>query len=152
HDPAARRGRVPERRGGGCHRLAADIVARLRVNRGFLMSATDRIEQIKDEASQAIAGASTTAELEQIRVRFLGRKADLTGILRGIAELPADERGAVGKAGNETRVGLDQMLQKRSAELDASEITSRLAEDAVDITLPGSPPAPAGSRNLLLRT
>jgi phenylalanyl-tRNA synthetase alpha chain len=112
----------------------------------------DRIEQIKDEASKAITGASTTGDLEEIRVRYLGRKAELTGILRRIAELPADQRGPVGKAGNETRVALEEMFENRGAELDASEIGSRLAEDAIDVTLPGSPPAPAGSRNLLIRT
>ena len=58
--------------------------------------ATERIEEIRKEASDAIGAASSTDELEELRVRFLGRKAELTQILRGIAELPADERGPVG--------------------------------------------------------
>jgi phenylalanyl-tRNA synthetase alpha chain len=116
------------------------------------MSATDRIEEIRSEATAAIAGSSTTKELEELRVRYLGRKAELTTILRGISDLPAEERGAVGKAGNEVRQELEGLLERRVGDLDASEIESRLAEDRVDVTLPGSPPVPAGSRNLLVRT
>ncbi len=112
----------------------------------------ERIEQIKGEASAAISAASTTAELEELRVRYLGRKAELTGILRGIADLPAEERGPVGKSGNEARRALEGLLETRSAELDASELGARLAEDAIDVTLPGSPAAPAGALNPLIRT
>jgi phenylalanyl-tRNA synthetase alpha chain len=114
--------------------------------------ATDRIEQLRAEAAEAIGAASTTGELEELRVRFLGRKAELTQILRGISDLPAEERGPVGKAGNEARRELESLLESRSAELDASELGSRLAEDAIDVTLPGAPPLPAGSLNPLIRT
>ena len=56
----------------------------------------ERIEQIEAEAGAAIEAAPGTAELEELRVRYLGRKAELTAILRGIADLPEEERGAVG--------------------------------------------------------
>ena len=59
----------------------------------------ERIEKIRVAATEAIAAASSSAELEGLRVRFLGRKAELTQILRGIAELPTAERGPVGGAG-----------------------------------------------------
>jgi len=113
---------------------------------------TERIEEIRNQAADAIGGASTTAELEELRVRYLGRKADLTQILRGIAELPADERGAVGKSGNLARGELESLIEARSAELDASELGTRLAEDAIDVTLPGAPPVPVGAQNPLIRT
>ena len=113
---------------------------------------SDHIEEIRKEAAEAIGAASTTAELEELRVRYLGRKADLTQILRGIADLPAEERGPVGKSGNEARQELESLLEARSAELDASELGTRLAEDAIDVTLPGSPPVPVGALNPLLRT
>jgi phenylalanyl-tRNA synthetase alpha chain len=116
------------------------------------MSATDRIEEIRGEAAEAIAAAGSTAELEELRVRYLGRKAELTTILRGIAELPAEERGPVGKAGNEARAALEQALEARVTDLDSSEIAAHLAEEAVDVTLPGSPPVPVGARSLLVRT
>jgi phenylalanyl-tRNA synthetase alpha chain len=112
----------------------------------------ERIEEIRREAEGAITAASSTEELEQLRVRYLGRKAELTGILRGIADLPDAQRGAVGKAGNEVRAALESLLSGRAAELDSAEIDARLAEDRIDVTLPGAPPAPAASRNLLQRT
>jgi phenylalanyl-tRNA synthetase alpha chain len=112
----------------------------------------DRIGELRSEAEAAIAAAAATGELEDLRVRYLGRKAELTTILRGIADLPAEERGPVGKAGNQARVALEQLLESRVAELDAGELEQRLAADKIDVTLPGAPAAPAGSRNLLLRT
>jgi phenylalanyl-tRNA synthetase alpha chain len=112
----------------------------------------ERIEEIRREAQEAIASAGSTEELEQLRVRYLGRKAELTGLLRGIAELPDEQRGPVGKAGNEARGSLEELLQSRAAELDSAEIDARLAEDRIDVTLPGAPAAPAASRNLLQRT
>ena len=63
----------------------------------------DRIEEIRAEAAAAIEAAPGTAELEELRVRYLGRKAELTTILRGIAELPAEERGRVGSGANQAR-------------------------------------------------
>src|SRR5215217_7866316 len=112
----------------------------------------ERIEQINKDAEGGIAAATTTDQLEQLRIRFLGRKAELPNILRGISNLPADERGAVGKAGNEARVRIEHMLKRKREELDASELGTRLAEDAIDVTLPGSPPVPAGALNPLIRT
>jgi phenylalanyl-tRNA synthetase alpha chain len=112
----------------------------------------ERIEQIEKEAHDAIVAASSTQELDEIRVRFLGRKAELTGILRGIADLPGDQRGPVGKAGNEARVRLEQMLGRRAEELDAAEIESGLSEDRIDVTLPGAPPRPVGHLHLVTRT
>jgi len=112
----------------------------------------ERIEEIAKEGEAAIAAASTTRELEDVRVRLLGRKAELTGILRGISELPSEQRGPVGKAGNEARAKLESLLESRAAELDAGELEARLAGDAIDVTLPGSPPPPAGFLHLLART
>jgi len=112
----------------------------------------DRVEKIEAEASTAIGAATGTGELEQLRVRYLGRKAELTAILRGISELPEDERGPVGGAANRARKRLEQQIERRAAELDASELESRLAEDLVDVTLPGTPPRPAGHPHLITRT
>ncbi|HEX8959560.1 MAG TPA: phenylalanine--tRNA ligase subunit alpha, partial [Solirubrobacterales bacterium] len=63
----------------------------------------ERIERIRSEGAAAIAAAAGTAALEELRVRFLGRKAELTTILRGIAELPQAERGEVGGSANRAR-------------------------------------------------
>jgi phenylalanyl-tRNA synthetase alpha chain len=111
-----------------------------------------RIGELRRDAEAAIGAASDVAELEELRVRYLGRKAELTGILRGIALLPAEQRGPVGAAGNEAREALEELLASRRAELEAAELADGLAADAVDVTLPGTPAVPVGSRSLLIRT
>jgi phenylalanyl-tRNA synthetase alpha chain len=112
----------------------------------------ERIEEIRGEAEAAIGAAAGTAELEELRVSYLGRKAELTGILRGIADLPQEERGRVGGAANRAQKELEGLLEQRAAELDASELEASLAEDRVDVTLPGAPPRPVGHLHLITRT
>jgi phenylalanyl-tRNA synthetase alpha chain len=112
----------------------------------------ERIEQIEAEASAAIGAAGGTAELEELRVRYLGRKAELTAILRGIADLPEEERGAVGGGANRAQKALEGLLARRAAELDAAELERRLASDRVDVTLPGAPARPPGHLHLITRT
>ena len=112
----------------------------------------DRIAQLRSDAEAAIAAARTADELEELRVRYLGRKAELTGILRGIAGLPAHERGPVGRAGNEARRALEQLLDARRAELEGAALERSLDTDAIDVTMPGTPAVPVGARNLLVRT
>ena len=68
---------------------------------------TERIDQIRVEAEDAIANATDTQALEDVRIRFLGRKAELPNLLRGVAELPPAERAATGKAANEARKALE---------------------------------------------
>jgi phenylalanyl-tRNA synthetase alpha chain len=112
----------------------------------------ERIEEIRGEAAAAIGAAGSSAELEELRVRFLGRKAELTGVLRGIAELPAEERGKVGGAANKARRELEALLEASAERLDAAELDTRLAADRVDVTLPGAPPRPVGHPHLIART
>jgi phenylalanyl-tRNA synthetase alpha chain len=112
----------------------------------------ERIEKIETEATGAIEAAAGTAELEELRVRYLGRKAELTTILRGIRELSEDERGAVGASANRARRGLEELLDRRATALDAGELEQRLASDRVDVTLPGAPPRPAGHPHLITST
>jgi len=112
----------------------------------------ERIEEIRAEAAAAIEGAGSSAELEELRVRYLGRKAELTGVLRGIAELPPEERGAVGGAANRARKELEALLEASAERLDASELEAQLVSDRIDVTLPGAPPRPVGHPHLIART
>jgi phenylalanyl-tRNA synthetase alpha chain len=116
------------------------------------MKTLERIEQIGSEAAAAIGAAAGTAELEELRVRYLGRKAQLTGILRGISELPQEERAVLGSPTNLERGELEALLAARPAALDSSELEARLAADRVDVTLPGAPSRPAGHPHLITRT
>src|SRR4051794_30192893 len=111
-----------------------------------------RIDQLRSEAEAAIAAAPSTAALEELRVRYLGRKAELPNLLRGVAELPPQERGQVGKAANQARQALEALIGARRDELAAAELDARLAADAVDVTLPGAPVTPTGRLHLLTAT
>jgi phenylalanyl-tRNA synthetase alpha chain len=112
----------------------------------------DRIQALQGEAESAIAGAGSSAELEELRVRFLGRKAELPQLLRGVAALPAEQRGAVGKAANQARQALEAQIQARTGELSARELQQRLLADRIDVTLPGAPPQPIGRLHVLSAT
>jgi phenylalanyl-tRNA synthetase alpha chain len=109
----------------------------------------DRIAQLRAEGEAAIAGAAGTDALEEARVRFLGRKAELPNMLRGVAQLPPEERGAVGRAANEARRALEAAVEQRRAELERAELDARLAADVLDVTLPGTPAWPVGRLHLL---
>ena len=112
----------------------------------------ERIEEIRAEAGPAIEGARTSAELEELRVHYLGRKAELTTILRGIAELPQEERGQVGGGANRARKELETLLEASAERLSSSELEAQLVEDRIDVTLPGAPPRPVGHPHLIART
>jgi phenylalanyl-tRNA synthetase alpha chain len=112
----------------------------------------ERIDQIHDEAVAEIESAGTSAALEELRIRHLGRKAELPNLLRGVAQLPPDERGAVGKRANEVRRALEALIEQRGAALEATELDARLASDTVDMTLPGRPPQSVGRLHLITAT
>jgi phenylalanyl-tRNA synthetase alpha chain len=112
----------------------------------------ERIDRIHDEAVAEIESAGTSAALEELRIRHLGRKAELPNLLRCVAQLPPDERGAVGKRANEVRRALEALIEQRSAALEATELDARLASDTVDMTLPGRPPQPVGRLHLITAT
>jgi phenylalanyl-tRNA synthetase alpha chain len=112
----------------------------------------ERISELRAAGETAIAEAPGTTELEEIRVRFLGRKAELPNLLRGVAQLPPEERGTVGRAANEARKALEAAFEARAAELEAAELDSQLAADVIDVTLPGSPAVKPGRIHLLTQT
>jgi phenylalanyl-tRNA synthetase alpha chain len=116
------------------------------------VSVSERISELRAEAESAIASARSTAELEQLRVRYLGRSSELTTILRGIADLAPQERGPVGKGANDARQALESLLEGRAADLDASELEAQLAGDRIDVTLPGAPAHRIGHLHLVTRT
>jgi phenylalanyl-tRNA synthetase alpha chain len=100
---------------------------------------TERIDQITAEATAAIEAARDTDALEHVRIRYLGRKAELPNLLRTVAELPAKERAATGQAANQARQALEKAIEDKAAQLAAQELEQKLIKDRIDITLPGDP-------------
>jgi phenylalanyl-tRNA synthetase alpha chain len=112
----------------------------------------ERIEQLRAQAAGEIAGADTSQALEELRVRYLGRKAELPQMLRGVAQLEPARRGEVGKAANEARQALERLIDERAAQLQGQELEDRLQADSVDVTLPGAPAQPIGGLHVLTAT
>src|ERR1700753_1906592 len=113
---------------------------------------TDRIEQLRREAADAIAGAGSSAALEEVRIRFLGRKAELPNLLRGVAQLPPEQRAATGKAANQARQALEAAIEARRGAVASAELHDRLAQDRIDVTLPADPLPAVGRLHLMTRT
>src|SRR4051812_49703489 len=96
----------------------------------------ERIDELRAQAQDAIASADSTAALEELRVRYLGRKAELPNLLRGVAQLPPEERGTVGRAANQARQALEGLIEARAGELEAG------GRDAPPAPAPPPPPPP----------
>jgi phenylalanyl-tRNA synthetase alpha chain len=103
------------------------------------MTVSERIEQLRSEALAAVASGDSTAVLEDIRVRYLGRSAELTEIKKSIGSLSTEERKEVGKSSNLASREIEAALDSRMGEVSAREREERLREEAVDVTLPGVP-------------
>ena len=112
----------------------------------------DRIAELKAEGEAAVLAAQTTNALEEARIRYLGRKAELPNLLRGVAALPPAERGPTGKAANQARQALEALIERRAGELAARELDERLTQDRLDVTLPGDPLPAVGRLHLLTAT
>jgi len=101
----------------------------------------ERLEQIRNEAAEAIALAESIRELEETRLRYLGKKGEMTAVLRGMASIPQEGRPAVGQLVNETREAIEGLFAQAGALFSRKELEERLIKEALDITLPGKQPA-----------
>lgn len=95
------------------------------------------IKRLRMEALQAVEHAQEIRQLEEIRIRYLGRKGEITSLLRRLGELPSEERRAWGQEINLLREELENKLKEKEEELVARAEAARLAEERVDVTLPG---------------
>ncbi|MFN8591473.1 MAG: phenylalanine--tRNA ligase subunit alpha [Thermomicrobiales bacterium] len=108
------------------------------------MQAQEQLADIRERALGALGVARSVADITAWERAYLGAKGELTLFLRGLASLPAEDRPAAGRAGNTLKQELTVAWEARRDELTASALESRLAEDAVDVTLPGRPPILGG--------
>ncbi|MDD2553968.1 MAG: phenylalanine--tRNA ligase subunit alpha, partial [Desulfotomaculaceae bacterium] len=99
----------------------------------------DKLHELGEQARGKMAEAGSLEELNEIRVRFLGKKGELTRILRGMGSLSAEERPRVGQVANEVRAALEEELAVRSASLKELVREQKLRSEGIDVTLPGSP-------------
>ena len=97
----------------------------------------EQLEQIKSQALADIRNALDAASLDAVRVRVLGKKGELTAVLKQMGKLSAEERPVMGQIANSVRAALEEKLDARKAELQAAAMERRLIEEAVDVTIPG---------------
>ncbi len=112
------------------------------------MAVQQELEELEARALEEIADAGSLEELDDVRVRYLGKKGSLTGVLRGLGSLPAEERPAMGQRANAVRGELEREIERRGQALASSALEVRFEEDAVDVTLPGRR-RPPGHQHLL---
>lgn len=99
----------------------------------------DKLQAIGESARADIARAGTLVELKEVQVRYLGKKGEMTTVLRGMGLLPADERPVIGGLANKIRDDLTALFERREAQLLDEERGRHMAAERVDITLPGCP-------------
>ena len=97
----------------------------------------EQLAKIRSEALAAFGQAQAAAELDSLRVQYLGKKGELTAVLKMMGKLSAEERPAMGQMANEVRSALEAAIEAASGKLEAQALEQRLKDEAVDVTIPG---------------
>ena len=97
----------------------------------------EQLYEVKQRAREALDLATTSEELEAVRVRFVGKKGELTALLSQMGKLSPDQRPIIGQIANEVRTYIDAGIREKKAVLERAELNRRLEKEALDVTLPG---------------
>ena len=97
----------------------------------------EQLAKIRAEALSAFASVKAAAELDALRVQYLGKKGELTAVLKQMGRLSAEERPVMGQLANDVRAALEKALEERSRALEAAALDQRLEDEALDVTIPG---------------
>ena len=97
----------------------------------------NQLEQIKQAAIAALDAAVNPAALDELRVRYLGKKGELTAVLKQMGKLSAEERPVMGQLANSVRAEIESKLEARKAAINAAVLEAKLAAEAIDVTIPG---------------
>ena len=98
----------------------------------------ESIEKIKEKSIKDIKELKDSKALEELRIKYLGKKGELTAVLRGMKDLAPEERPIIGNLVNEVRDNLEELISKRQEEFKKEELNKRLENEKIDITLPSS--------------
>ncbi|HZJ57981.1 MAG TPA: phenylalanine--tRNA ligase subunit alpha [Clostridia bacterium] len=97
----------------------------------------EKLDDIREQALGSIEDARQSVNLEAIRIKYLGKKGELTRILRGMGKLSPEERPVMGQLANKVRGDIESALSLKIREMEQIALTNRLKEEAIDVTLPG---------------
>ena len=95
------------------------------------------LENIRQQALASLEDAQTPASLDELRVKWLGKKGELTAVLKMMGKLSPEERPVMGQLANAVRAEIESKLEERKAALNASVLEAKLAAEAIDVTIPG---------------
>ena len=98
----------------------------------------EKLMLIKENALKDLSNLSRSAQVEEIRIKYLGKKGELTTILRSMGGLSKEERPVFGKLVNEVKAEIEERLEKIALEVKENEINEKLSKEVIDITLPGN--------------
>lgn len=98
-----------------------------------------QLERIRQDALQELEAAKEQLSLENLRVKYLGKKGELTAILKQMGKLSAEERPVIGQLANEVRSSIETFMAERAEELKAQALQHRLEQEKIDVTMPGTP-------------
>ncbi|OAB48602.1 phenylalanine--tRNA ligase subunit alpha [Paenibacillus antarcticus] len=104
----------------------------------------ERLEALKNEALAQLQEVDSPENLNDLRVKYLGKKGALTEILRGMGSLSAEERPVIGQVGNEVRAAIESVIEVKQNAFQKAETEKRLQAEKVDVTLPGRPMSQGG--------
>jgi len=110
----------------------------------------EKLEALRETALRELSAAEDAAALGELRVKYLGKKGQLTEILRGMGALSAEERPVIGQIANDVRAALEALIAEKSAAFARAETERRLATESIDVTLPGRPQS-AGAVHPLMK-
>ena len=97
----------------------------------------EQLQQLKLKALSALQEAKTPADLEELRVQYLGKKGEVTAVLKQMGSLSAEERPIMGQLANSVRAEIEAKLDERKTEINAAVLEQKLANEAIDVTIPG---------------
>ena len=100
-----------------------------------------QLENIRQQAMASLEAAADLAALEELRVKLLGKKGELTAVLKLMGKLSAEERPVMGQLANSVRAAIEERLEQRKTELNAAALEAKLAAESLDVTIPGEPVA-----------
>ena len=102
------------------------------------MNMKEKLQEIREEAVKRIQGSEGLEQLNEVRVAYLGKKGQLTAVLKGMKDVAAEERPAVGQLVNDTRTHIEQFLEETKARMEQMLQEKRLEEEVIDVTLPAA--------------
>ena len=97
----------------------------------------EQLANIRAQALSALEQVSDRAQLDELRVKYLGKKGELTAVLKQMGKLSAEERPAMGQLANEVRSALEQAIDNAAVKVEQAAMDARLKAEAVDVTVPG---------------